>query len=574
MKLHMSEVESDRESGDEEEEFEVPSLKENEEFQAAVTEVKVAAKNVTDSTVALTNTIVKKGPNILGILLRALVSNELRSDFAKRKKHYISDWTDAFYNKRECIPAILFLYFSCLAPVVSFGTIASQITEGSIGVVEFLVSSGSAGMAYSILSGQPMTFIAPTGLTLAFLTGLYRFCSTKGMAFLPIYTWVGLWTCFFMVTMGVRGYSKYIRYCTRFTDEVFNGLLSFNFIYEAYSSLKRNFLTADPMNLSMPFVSLTLALGTFVSTYKVIAIEKTIYFRENIRKLVKDFGPVAVLFIFSAINQMRGIKKFGVPTLVVPNVFELAGGRDFLIPFMTVPTKIRMLCALPAMLLTGLFFMDQNISARIVNKEENQLKKGDAYNIDMIALGLITGVLSIFGLPWMCGATVQSMNHVRSLTSRKFNEETGELEIDKVVETRTTGFIIHAMLAATIRLLPLLRYLPIPVVSGVFLFLGRKLMTGNTFLRRILDSISEKSRLGPEHPIHILGRKKMNMFTALQACCLAGLWQFKQNSATAIFFPGVIGVLMAIRSFVLPRFFSEEEFVALGDPTPVAFSKD
>ena len=428
--------------------------------------------------------------------------------------------------------------------------------------------------AYSILSGQPMTFIAPTGLTLAFLTGLYRFCSTKGMAFLPIYTWVGLWTCFFMVTMGVRGYSKYIRYCTRFTDEVFNGLLSFNFIYEAYSSLKRNFLTADPMNLSMPFVSLTLALGTFVSTYKVIAIEKTIYFRENIRKLVKDFGPVAVLFIFSAINQMSGIKKFGVPTLVVPNVFELAGGRDFLVPFMTVPNKIRMLCALPAMLLTGLFFMDQNISARIVNKEENQLKKGDAYNIDMIALGLITGVLSIFGLPWMCGATVQSMNHVRSLTSRKFNEESGELEIDKVVETRTTGFIIHAMLAATIRLLPLLRYLPIPVVSGVFLFLGRKLMTGNTFLRRILDSISEKSRLGPEHPIHVLGRKKMNMFTALQACCLAGLWQFKQNSATAIFFPGVIGVLMAIRSFVLPRFFSEEEFVALGDPTPVAFTKD
>lgn len=419
-----------------------------------------------------------------------------------------------------------------------------------------------------------MTFIAPTGLTLAFLTGLYRFCLAKGLAFLPIYTWVGIWTSFFMVTMGVRGYSKYIRFCTRFTDEIFNGLLSFNFIYEAYSSLKRNFLRADPMNLSMPFVSLTLALGTFVSTYKVIAIEKTIYFKENIRKLIKDFGPVAVLFIFSAINQIKGIKKFGIPTLVVPNAFELAGGRDFLVPFMTVPKKIRLLCALPAVLLTALFFMDQNISARIVNKEENQLKKGDAYNMDMIALGLITGVLSIFGLPWMCGATVQSMNHVRSLTSRKFNEETGVLEIDKVVETRTTGFVIHAMLAATIHLLPLLRYLPIPVVSGVFLFLGRKLMTGNTFLRRILDSIAEKSRLPPDHPIYVLGRKKMNMFTALQACCLAGLWSFKQNSATVIFFPGMIGVLMAIRSFVLPRFFTEEEFIALGDPTPVAFNKD
>ncbi len=69
-----------------------------------------------------------------------------RDDIKKRRKHYISDWTDAFDNKRQCIPAILFLYFACLAPVVSFGTIASQITEGSIGVVEFLLASGSAGM--------------------------------------------------------------------------------------------------------------------------------------------------------------------------------------------------------------------------------------------------------------------------------------------------------------------------------------------------------------------------------------------------------------------------------------------
>lgn len=77
IQMHMSGMESDLESG-KEEEIEVTSLKENEEFQAAVTEVKVAAKNVTDSTVALTNTIVRKGPNIIGILLQALVSNELR----------------------------------------------------------------------------------------------------------------------------------------------------------------------------------------------------------------------------------------------------------------------------------------------------------------------------------------------------------------------------------------------------------------------------------------------------------------------------------------------------------------
>jgi len=344
--------------------------------------------------------------------------------------------------------------------------------------------------------------------------------------------------------------------------------LSLTFLHEACASLRRNFMLADPMNLSMPFVSLSMALGTFWSTAKVISVETSLYFSPKIRKVLKDFGPVAIIFAFSALNRLSTVQKFGVPTLIVPNVFELAGGRKFLIPFMTVPIKIRMLCAFPAMLLTSLFFMDQNISARVVNKEENKLRKGAAYNIDMAALGVITGVLSVFGLPWMCGATVQSMNHVRSLTSRKFDEETGKMEIDKVIETRATGFGVHAMLAATVCLLPLLTYLPIPVVSGVFLFLGRKLMTGNSFLGRIKQAFAEPARLPKDHPINILGRKKMNTFTAIQIMCLASLWTFKQNSATAMFFPAVISVLMVIRSWILPRFFSEEEFIALGDPTP------
>ena len=71
---------------------------------------------------------------------------QIRNDFLRRQKYYISDWTDAFKKKRQTIPAVLFLYFACLAPAVSFGTIASEITSGSIGVVEFLLGSGVAGM--------------------------------------------------------------------------------------------------------------------------------------------------------------------------------------------------------------------------------------------------------------------------------------------------------------------------------------------------------------------------------------------------------------------------------------------
>jgi hypothetical protein len=69
----------------------------------------------------------------------------------------------------------------------------------------------------------------------------------------------------------------------------------------------------------------------------------------------------------------------------------LSGARKFLVPLLSVPLRVRVLCGIPALLLTSLFFMDQNISVRVVNNQDNKLKKGAAYNLDMVALGLITG---------------------------------------------------------------------------------------------------------------------------------------------------------------------------------------
>lgn len=496
------------------------------------------------------------------------VSQEMQNDVRRRRKVYLSDWTDAFKFKQKIIPAILFLYFACLSPAVSFGTIASQITNGSMGIVEFLLSSGFSGMAYAILCGQPMSFIAPTGLTLAFISGLYRFCTLKGLPFFPVYSWVGLWTSFFFVALGLRGSSQFIRFCTRFTDEVFNALLSLTFIYEAVASLKRNFVLADPTNLTMPFISLAMALTTFLSTMKVAAFESSKYFNQKIRTVVKDFGPVTIFVLMSILNQQSWLKRFAVPTLAVPHSFQLAEGRNFLVKLKAIPLSVRFACAAPAVLLTALFFMDQNISVRVVNDKDNKLKKGAAYNLDMVALGLITGVLSLAGLPWMCGATVQSLNHVNAMTESRFNKNTGEPEIVNVVETRFTGFFVHALIAATLGLLPLLGFVPIPVVSGVFLFLGRRLMSGNAFLQRVRDSFVERSRLPPDHPIQYIGRKKTTIFTLIQVVCLFGLWLFKQNSAIAVFFPSVIGLLMLFRAFILPKFFTEDELVDLGDPTP------
>ena len=55
---------------------------------------------------------------------------DLMNDVKKRKACYGHDWRTAFKNRSQVIPAILFLYFACLSPVVSFGTIAAQLTGG------------------------------------------------------------------------------------------------------------------------------------------------------------------------------------------------------------------------------------------------------------------------------------------------------------------------------------------------------------------------------------------------------------------------------------------------------------
>ena len=75
--LSSSAVHQPEDSDIEEADDPVP-LKEDEEFIEAVKEVKDAAINVTESSVKLVTTAVTKGPGIIGRLVSAVASKELR----------------------------------------------------------------------------------------------------------------------------------------------------------------------------------------------------------------------------------------------------------------------------------------------------------------------------------------------------------------------------------------------------------------------------------------------------------------------------------------------------------------
>lgn len=491
----------------------------------------------------------------------------LRDDLKRRLPLYLSDWSDGFRFKS--IPVILFLYFACLAPVVAFGGLTSTLTGGSMGVIEFLLSSGCAGMFYAVFSGQPLTFIAPTGLTLAFTTALYSFCRVQAIAFLPTYAWVGIWTSLFLLIAAVTNVSDIIKYCTRFTDDVFNSLIATNFVYEASRSLAAPLFLVSPDKTSS-LIAIALAIGTFLSARFLAAIRSSRYLFHRARSFLADFGPVISIAAMSALAAMPVFTAFALPSLSIPSTFSLAGGRALLVPILAVPMSTRLIAIVPAILLTCLFFLDQNISVRVVNSPSHNLRKGPAYHLDMLVLAVCTFVCSLFGLPWMCAGTVQSLTHVRALAEIEtgVNSSSGQNGADReryisVMENRFTPFLVHAAILSSLFLLPLLQRIPLAVISGLFLYLGDRMMRGNDFLSRLRYLAMDPKLYPQDSPMRATSPLQVHAFTMLQLACLGLLWALKLNKKTSMFFPAVIATLMFIRSFVVPRVFPAQTIAAL-----------
>ena len=477
----------------------------------------------------------------------------LTEDIKRRRPFYLKDWKDGITWKS--LPATLFLYVACLATTVAFGGLMSALTGGSMGVMECLVSSASCGMAYAALSGQPMTIIGPTGLTLAFTTALYGFCTTAGVPFLGAYAWVGLWTSAILALLSLANLSDCIKYCSRFTDEIFNGLIATNFLYEATRLSLKNFKTQSA-DKTRAFVSLSIALGTFILGRSLLALRSSRFFVKRIRVFFSDFGPLIAIVAMTLVTFIPGMSAFGLERLQIPNSIAPAGNRPWLVALFAVPWSIRLACMVPAVLLTCLFFLDQNISVRVVNSPSHRMKKGPAYHLDLMMLALCTGVCSIFGLPWMCAATVQSLNHVSAMATFS-DEEDKPAKIESVVENRVTGFSIHALIGMSLLLLPLVKQIPMAVVAGLFLFLGRNMMSGNEFFSRVRSLFEDPKLYKEDSPMKKAPAWQVHAFTGVQLMCLGLLWTLKLNKKTSLFFPSVIASLMIIRSRILPKFFPD-----------------
>jgi len=465
------------------------------------------------------------------------------------------------------------MYFAVLGPVVAFGQLTAVLTGGILGVPHFIISASLCGVAYGTLAGQPMTMIGPTGLTFAYVAALHRLCVSNDWPFLGLYSWTGLWCSAVLALLSVAGTCSLVRLVTRFTDDIFNGLIVITFLATACQSIASPFALAAA-DKTLPFIDATIALGTFGTAWLCGGARSLPYLWHGARAFLADFGPVlaiAAATLVARSPQVAGLASVG--GLSVPSTFSL--GRPLFVPLWPgtgVPPWVPLAALPPALLLSLLFFLDQNITSRVVSNPTNGLRKGATYHLDLLVLAGLVCVCSLMGLPWMVAATVQSLSHVRAM-ARGDEEATaggepgggGDQPTGGVIETRLTGVIVHAIVGASFVILPLLQHVPASAISGLFLFLGVRMMGGNAMLSRVRLLFYDPACY-PSEELRGVRPVVAHAFTALQLACLFLLWRLRAAPSTALLFPSVIILLVWVRLYIVPKAFSPQAILALDEP--------
>ncbi|XP_076636155.1 na[+]-driven anion exchanger 1 isoform X10 [Colletes latitarsis] len=543
----------------------------------------------------------------------------LVNDVKRKVPFYLSDFKDALAI--QCVASFIFLYFACLSPIITFGGLLGEATGKNMAAMESLVSGFVCGVGYGLFSGQPLTILGSTGPVLVFETIVYEFCKKSEWNYMSFRFWIGSWIALILLILVAIDASALVCYITRFTEENFATLIAFIFIYKAIEnvlSIGKKYpinthandqfdyeCWCKPPNGSLPssydhvnwtaldqkacqtyngtlvgdgcnqphyipdvfLMSIILFMGTFLLSVELKDFKNALFFPSKVRQVVSDFAVIIAIFSMSTLDHIVNIPtpKLEVPVEFKPTLHD----RGWIIwPFQHNPWWSAIVASLPALLGTILIFMDQQITAVIVNRKENKLKARCGYHLDLFILAILIEICSVMGLPWFVAATVLSINHVNSLKLESECAAPGEKpQFLGVREQRVTHILIFLMIGCSVLLTPMLKHIPMPVLFGVFLYMGVASLKGLQFFDRILIMLMPVKYQPDYMFLRQVPLKRVHLFTAMQLACLSCLWLIKSFSSTSILFPLMLVVMIGIRKS-LDLVFTQRELKILDDVMP------
>lgn len=317
--------------------------------------------------------------------------------------------------------------------------------------------------------------------------------------------------------------------------------------------------------------SFCLSIGTFILATYLKGFKFSTFFPTKVRTIISDFGVTAAIVIMVGVDMYFGLST---PKLKVPTKFQptLVSQRGWLIPpFGTesqpLSTFMALAAILPAIPATILVFLDQQITAVIVNRRENQLKKGAGYHLDLFIVAIMIIICSFMGLPWFVAATVLSITHVNSLKQESESSAPGEKpKFLGCREQRVTGLLIFLSIGLSVFAVGILNNIPMPVLYGVFLYMGVSSLKGVQLVDRLVLLLMPSKHQPDYVYLRHVPLPRVHLFTCIQVIGLALLWIIKKSSDFSICFPLMVAAIIFIRkSFDWFNVFTQRELSWLDD---------
>ncbi|XP_059554602.1 anion exchange protein 4 isoform X5 [Myotis daubentonii] len=500
----------------------------------------------------------------------------LVQDVRRKALWYPSDFLDALHP--QCFSAVLYIYLATITNAITFGGLLGEATDGAQGVLESFLGTAVAGAAFCLMAGQPLTILSSTGPVLVFERLLFSFSRDYSLDYLPFRLWVGIWVATFCLVLVATEASVLVRYFTRFTEEGFCALISLIFIYDAVGkmlSLTRAYpiqrpgspaygcfcqypdpggnesqwtrtkpkdtddlLSTDPglVNASLlpppecvrqgghprgpgchtvpdiAFFSLLLFLASFLFAMAFKHVKTSRFFPSVVRKVLSDFSSVLAILLGCGLDAFLGL---ATPKLTVP--------REF--------------------------------------------KKGAGFHLDLFCVALLMLLTSALGLPWYVSATVISLAHMDSLRRESRACALGEPpRFLGIREQRLTGLVVFILTGISIFLAPILKFIPMPVLYGIFLYMGVAAISSIQFTKRVQLLLMPAKHQPDLLLLRHVPLSRVHLFTAIQLACLGLLWIIKSTPA-AIIFPIMLLGLVGVRK-ALEWVFSPQELLWLDELMP------
>ncbi|XP_067663108.1 solute carrier family 4 member 11-like isoform X2 [Haliotis asinina] len=543
----------------------------------------------------------------------------IRDDLKRRLPHYFSDYKDGVADKKSILKTLsttLFLYFACILPCIAFGVLNSDNTHEILTVEKVLYSQMFGGILFAVFGGTPQIVLLTTAPLALYTKIIYSICEDFSLPFQAMFCCVGLWNAFFLVIFSVFDLSILMQFSTRSSEEIFALFISIAFSVDAFKNCASNFeqyysvpacfASSSSSNNSdnSALVNITTATTVVNNTVTTTATSVTTTIASNMTTTLGDLTQNAAEEVCRRDISMLylvllfGTVWIGVTLFNFKNTPYLTSGKRELLADYSLPVAVIIMAFFGAYVfrdvnmgvsfnsesesgifklvaldelsvgaifgamglgfcLSLLFFMDQNISAALVNAPQNKMKKGTAYHWDLLVIAAVNAALSLVCFPWVHAALPHSPLHVLALADVEERVEQGHISriIVRVRETRLTAIFSHILIGLSLLFMPVLAYIPTPVLYGLFLYVAVTALYGNQMFERVMLFFTEQAAYPPYHYIRRVPQRKMHIFTLTQLFQLAVLcgFGFSDYPYLKMFFPVLIFFLIPIRHKIIPK---------------------